>query len=63
MNKAQAESLKSSTCYMIENMESALGDMDEHGLPEDEKIAINNAIDIIFELNQKYVKLSKDGED
>lgn len=53
----------SMTCGLIEHMDSHLGDMDEHGLPEEDKQTINDVMDKLYDMNKKYVRLSKDGKD
>lgn len=59
MNKEQADCLKYNTCGMVQYMESILESMKVNGLPKKEIKIVDNAIDNILELNQKYVRLSK----
>ena len=59
MNKEQADVLKRNTCYLIEVIEPVLKNMAEHGMPQKEIDQVDNAIDMLYKLNKKYVRKSK----
>lgn len=52
--------LKSNTCGLADTMESYYDTMKENGMPKDELEIVIHSIMKIDELNQKYVKLSKE---
>lgn len=59
MNKEQLQALKSSTYYLITTMDNNLELMKEHGMSKTDIKKVDNAINILYQLNQKFVKLQK----
>jgi hypothetical protein len=58
MNTEQAECLKYNTCGLIEVIERYVESMKSNGMPKKEVKKIESHLDYLFQLNQKYVKLS-----
>jgi len=59
MNKEQIEFFKQKTCYLIEHLESHYDELKEHGMPAKDLKVVDDFLNNMFAMNQKYVKLEK----
>ena len=59
MNPEQIECLKRNTCGMVENMETIFEAMKENGMSMKDQDKVDDAINVIYRLNQKYVKMEQ----
>jgi len=59
MNKEQAEFFKRKTCYFIDSLGGHYDELKEHGMPAKDLKMVDDFLNNMFALNQKYVKLEK----